>query len=714
MAYPTTMNIGEKINVNGIEIAVNYAFTLMRDKLGEFYEINVQTKKITIDKEKIYDFLYYNDNVNNTKHILEWKLDSTKKYIQAKLNNGKYINILNYLTGNLEQFGNRVFPNIQIRNDQPFNFRSSNIMQKQNGINGIKPYNKFKFIPNPLNFFNEETSILQTFQGHIRELGQTGGLERNRYQLITLLKDKDIPNAPKYYQVFLDKKGQNDEEFSFLIDEADIGILSSIRVKNPFYELQQYNFQNKEDSINVENIQDIKEFDSSSIKYNDTSVKQKYIIITNPTWHLYANQYVVMSYNNNYKNQNICKIYYIHRYLLQDQLTEDEYTVDHINGNKLDNRRSNLRAANMTTQNMNRDMVKRKRTLASIINSFAKPGTDIPINLSFDNLEFIIYFSESVKTKKGITIRNGFSIEFKPARCKTEKGIEDSSTQSVIFKDNPFLAIKVKLAHAICIRYLYACKHDNIIKHNIDNKAFANCNEFKSHSDRLITEIMGQTYTIDSFLDYMNTLKIPKYIDSRQTIHSGDTSTNTPTQLQTTIPLATNTLPAIPLKYDLISYLSARNKYDISILIGKDASGGHIKYSKSGCGSDKISLEDKKAFALVQRYNAFVEIENDLNEKNHTQLTQITQNQDQTNPLTNYNTTGLKSLTDFKLEGKSMSSFEELRTHTESLINQLLVSEPEKAYTMETFASYVSNKAASKKIHLDIAKLKYDYSILTR
>jgi hypothetical protein len=224
----------------------------------------------------------------------------------------------------------------------------------------------------------------------------------------------------------------------------------------------------------------------------------------------------------------------------------------------------------------------------------------------------------------------------------------------------------------------------------------------------MLSEIMEQTYTIDSFLDYMMTLKIPKYIDSRNSIHSSNTSTNTTSQLSDTIPLATNTPAAIPLKYDSISYSSGRNKYDVSIIIGKDANGNHIKYSKSGCGSDKLSLEDKKAFALVQRYNAFAQIENDLNEKNHTQSRQITQ--DHTNPLSNYNTTGLKSLTDFKLEGKAMSSFEELRTHTELLINQLLTSGT--PYTMETFASYANKKAASKKINLEVAKLKYDFPIL--
>ena len=697
--FPIAMNKGDILRYNGIEVNIQNQFILKCYEQGEFYEIDFIKLKIMIDKEKIYDFLNYKG------HILNWKLDAKEKFITAKMPNDNEINLINYLAGDYELYGNRAFNTIVIRKDQPYNFRTSNIRKK------IKTnLNKSKIIKDASKFFEgEEIVILDSYEGHRKEFGQASNKERNPYRLLTLSKNREIINAPKYYEVFLGKTGQNGDEFSFLIDESDVGILSGITVKNPFYKKEESN-ELIDSSINNAEISNELSVDGSTIKYNNSNVKNEYITINNPTWHLLTNQYIAMSYSSIYNSKTISQMFYIHRYLLQNQLTEDEYTVDHINGNKLDNRRSNLRAANMTTQNMNRDMVKRKRTLASIINSFARPGKEIPIELSFDNIEFIIYFSENVKTKKGITIRNGFSIEFKSNRSGTEKGIEDSSTQSVIFKDNPFLAIKVKLAHAICIRYLYACKYNCIIKHNIDNKAFANCNEFKTHSETMISETMGQTYTIDSFLDYMMTFKIPKYIDSRQTIHSGDTSTNASDLLQNTNPLVANTPPATPLKFDFLNYSTARVKYDVSIVIGKYDSGANIKYSKSGCGSDKLSLEDKKAFALVQRYNAFIEIENDLNEKIHS--TPNTPASEQQLVETNPNITGLKSLTDYKLEGRTMLSFTELRTHTELLINQLLTSST--PYTMETFASYANKKAASKKIQLDIAKLKYDYTILTK
>jgi hypothetical protein len=82
---------------------------------------------------------------------------------------------------------------------------------------------------------------------------------------------------------------------------------------------------------------------------------------------------------------------------------------------------------------------------------------------------------------------------------------------------------------------------------------------------------------------------------------------------------------------------------------------------------------------------------------------------------TNINTTELKSLTDFTLEDKTFKNFSELRTHTETLIYQLLSQEPATGkYTLETFASYITKKANHKKINLAITKLAYDYPPLIK
>lgn len=652
--FPIAMNKGDILRVNGIEINIQNQFILKRDEQGEYYEIDFIKLKIMIDKEKIYDFLNYKG------HILNWNLDTKEKFITAKMPNDNEINLINYLSGDYELYGSRAFNSIVIRKDQPYNFRSSNIKKK------IKTnLNKSKTITNACKFFaGDEIVILESYEGHKKELGQSSNKERNSHKLITLAKDQNNSNSLKYYEVSLNKNGQNGDEFSFLIDEADIDILSSITVKNPFYKKDESEINNP---INDDEISNELEVDGATIKYNDSTVKNEYITINNPTWHLLTNQYIAVSYSSIYNSKIISQMMYIHRYLLQNSITDENYTIDHINGNKFDNRRSNLRAANMSTQNMNRDMVKRKRTLANIINSFAKPGTDTPINLSFDNLEFIIYFSESVKTKKGITIRNGFSIEFKPARSGTEKGIEDSSTQSVVVKDNPFFAIKIKLAHAICIRYLYTCKYNTMLKHNIDNKSFANSDEFKSYSESIISEIIGQVHTIDSFLDYMISLKIMKYADHRKTIG-------------TTIPHDSVVNDLSNITFDYIQYVSARDKYDIDVPYGKDTTTGKsLRLRKSGLGSSKETITDgdKKAFALVQRYNALVEIESST--KN--------------------------TLSNITIEDIKFTSFQDLRTHTETFINKL-VPKTSTPYTLESFAEYITKKAANKKIFLEVVKLK--------
>jgi hypothetical protein len=696
MAYPVAMNKGEILRANGIEVKIQNQFTLKRDELGEYYEIDFIKQKILIDKDRIYDFLCYNDKTNNTRHILDWHFDTKFKFILATLPNGNDINLINYLSGDYDLIGSRMFNVMVIRNDQPFNYRSSNIMQKVKNS-----YKKSKIIDNASKFFNgEEIIVLNSYAGHKKEKGQTSYVERNRYRLITLAKERDNPNASKYYEVFLDKKGKNGDEFSFLIDEIDLGVLSSIRVKNPFYQKDNTNSEmdytevDETDETNSIEEDDI-EFDSSTIKYNETTVKDEYITITNPTWHMYFNQYIAIPCNNIYKNKIINKTHYIHRYLLQDKLTDKEYTIDHINGNKFDNRRSNLRATTMSIQNMNRDMVKRKKTISTIINSFARSGIDTPAKFSFDNLEFIVYFCENVKTKRGITIRNGFSIEFKAARCGLSKNLEDSSTQANLFKDNQYFAIKVKLAHAISIRYLRINQYTKIMDHNIDNQKFADLTSFKTYSERLITEVMGQSYNIDSFLDYMKTLEIQKYTDPRKTIGN---KYNNPINILNSTSNNNNDVIVENINdvvFNYIQYNKARYKYDVDIPYGKDTNGKVIRMKKSGLGisKDTITDADKKSFALVQRYNAIIDIQLEINKNINTKLDANSNNK-------------LKSLADITLEGIKFKSFTEIRQHTETFINKLLSSnDTYVTYTLESFAEHITAKAANKKVNLEVAKI---------
>jgi hypothetical protein len=594
-----------------------------------------------------------------------------------------------------------------IHNDQPLNFRSNNLMPKNK--TSLK---KIKNTESPNKFFDEQEntiSIIQNYSGHIKELGQTANIERNRYRLLSIKNTKTNTNPIKCYEVFLDKKYTDGNEYSFIIDENDISLLSSIQVKNPFYIkinenafIQTNEINNTETETEAENDltsenNDTKTY-SNTVKYDENTIKKDYITITNPTWHLYMNQYIALSYINIYKNLRKEEILYLHRYLIQSQLSNDKNTVDHINGNKFDNRRCNLKAANMSEQNMNRDMVKRQQNLNDILNSYNRNDIDIPVNLSFSNLQFINYLTEKCKNKNITTERQYFTIEISKARTSSAKDINDSTTKAVVIKDNHQLSLKIKLSQAICIRYFHIQNNIKVLQFQIDNKKFDNITEFQNYSESLISIIISKTYTIDSFLDYMLTLKLPKYSDPRTSMVS-----------------LTNPIEDInKMKFDFLNYASERNKYDVSIIIGKDTSSKHIKYSKSGCGGDNLSLEDKKAFALVIRYNTFIEIENDLNKQIHTTppSTDTDTDTDTDTITTNLNTTGLKSLTDFKIEGKIMKNFIELRTHTEKYINKLL--KPLQPHTLETFADCITKKANHKKINLEVAKLTYDYPPLVK
>ena len=151
-AFPLALNKGNIFRVNGIDFQIKNQIILKRDEYGEYYEIDFVKLKISIDKDKFYDFLNYKG------HILEWNLDTKDKFINAKLPNGEEINIINYLSGDFDLYGSRVFNSIVIRKDQPYNFRSSNIKKK------IKTkLNKSKIITNACKFFaGEEIVILNS------------------------------------------------------------------------------------------------------------------------------------------------------------------------------------------------------------------------------------------------------------------------------------------------------------------------------------------------------------------------------------------------------------------------------------------------------------------------------------------------------------------------------------------------------------------------
>ena len=56
-SFPVTMNKGDILRVNGINMPIRNQITLKRDELGEYYEIDFVKLKVMIDKEKIYEYL---------------------------------------------------------------------------------------------------------------------------------------------------------------------------------------------------------------------------------------------------------------------------------------------------------------------------------------------------------------------------------------------------------------------------------------------------------------------------------------------------------------------------------------------------------------------------------------------------------------------------------------------------------------------------------
>jgi len=611
-------------------------------KLGntDIYEIRTK-KNITFKVDKEFIAKLFIHKANNTINVLEWELEPRSKSKINTIINDVKINIVNYLTDNAD-----IDIKYKFINDDTLDFRISNIEIIKKHNKKLAP--KAKKVDSPKPFYKEDDiKILKEFEGIKSTAGKYSGIIFNNYRLVEILTEKD-KNKNKYYEIFVGYDEPNEDAtelelelkkstlYSFIIDIDDLDKIRNVEITNKF---------NKKEIIH-------------------------------PIWHMSTNQYIWTKIEN--------KTVYLHRFLMNIASCSTE-TVDHINNNKFDNRKANLRKTTQSVQNMNQTNKEHKISLNSILNPNNEPS--IP-KLTNDKLIFI-HPEKHTDSKNNII--DIFRIEISSARTKSIP-VQDHSTK----QNKTGLTVHHRLAHAIVKRYYYVEKYHNIISEMVDNTRFSNLAEFKTYTETLITEIFNKPTTIDAFLDYMLSLKLPKYTDPRSSIVSVSNVSN----------ISDRSIENVStIKFDCLNYVSSRNKFDITIIIGKDANSKHIKYTNSGCGGDNLSLEDKKAFALVIRYNTFVEIENDLNKQIHT-----------TPPITdiNLNTTGLKSLTDFTLEGgqQTMKNFIELRTHTEKYINKLLNSDT--PYTLETFAEFITKKANHKKINLQVVKLAYDYPPLVK
>ena len=255
----------------------------------------------------------------------------------------------------------------------------------------------------------------------------------------------------------------------------------------------------------------------------------------------------------------------------------------------------------------------------------------------------------------------------------------------------------------------------------IDCKQFSTLDEFKLHSEAKINELIGTetvTYTLDSFLDYLNTKKLPKYIDpriklrleSRIAITHQETTETQEAQI-TTEQSVQNTNPTYIYKIDdKFTFIdNGRNSRDIAIKITNNIKDN---LRISGSGSKKLCDEDKLCFALMNRYFILIEHENTVNLEIHKNdienVSQITENK---------NTTGKKTLSDLVIDGNKFTSFNDFKKHTEKVIKDimasvLIFSAPDNTFTMEIFNKYIIDKINDKRCKKNIPILNTKYPIL--
>jgi hypothetical protein len=665
----TSLNIiygkkGDEVKIDDklIIIKNNYRLITDEDSCNKYYEIETNNKtKFKINEEYLLKIICV--KIDDVIYNPLWFYKDKRIFANIQNNNDNYnINIIKHL---FDKINDKKFRYI-IRSDDEYDYRIENIktnikvtttLENNTPLTNTPLTNtsisnkKKKFIKMnspPLFYKQEEIRILKVFENN--EI-------KNKYKLVEIINEVD-KSKKRYYEIFIGVNNTTQLQFSFIVDEVSLPKILQLNINNT--------------------------------------------IITNHLWEMCNNQYIWVRPQGN-------KSIYLHRYL-SGCINGDNKTIDHINNNKLDNRLSNLKVATMTEQNMNRPNVNRKHDLNSILNPIqitletaittatatqtATPATQLSIpKIETKSLLFI--------TKKKSVGLDYFSVEISKARTRVED-IRDNSSKSSL------LTLKEKLGHVIYKRYMYICKYPIIMKEQIDGKTFTTLDEFKIHSEVKLNEILTTEqpntiiYTLDSFLDYLNTKKIPKYIDPR----IKDRLNTNITTVQTT----TNTSEPILYTYksdDKFTFIdNGKNSRDISIKISNNIKD-NIRFS--GSGSKKLTNEEKLCHTLMNRYFILIIHENNINLEIHKDnLTTINNN------IVNKNTTGKKTLSDLIIDGYKFTHFDEFKKHTEKIIKDIMISViPNNLFTIDTINTYFINKINDKRYNKPIPLLTNNYPILT-
>ena len=649
--------LGDKVKIDDKIIKLQNSYNLITNADNNKYYEIKTNNNKTFKINEDKLLKIINVNINNANCYSKWYNKSNKIYCNF---NNTNINIVRYLFDKINDTKFRY----TIRNDDDYDFRIENIkVHIPSKLDNSKKF--IKMNTQPIFYKQDEIRIIQEFQGKIISSGIHSGKYNNNYRLVEIINEPD-ESKKRYYEMFItvydNENNENNET-----------IITNINTKFSFI------------------------FDEASLP-KILKLEQNGLIFNYPSWLIASNQYI---WTRPSELQNI----YLHRYL-SGCIIGDNKTIDHINNNKLDNRLCNLRVATMSEQNMNRANVNRKYDLNSIIN----PTNDITIpRIETKSLLFI-----NKKNSDGLEY---FSVEISKARTRDKEIRENSSKSSL-------LTLKEKLCHIIYKRYEYICKYPIIMKEQIDGKQFTIIDEFKLHSERKINEIIGTDtiiYTLDSFLDYLNTKKIPKYIDpriknrvvnrlqNRAQVRQSVTQSTEEHQVELDQQLHNTHIYKIDDKFAFID--NGRNSRDISIKINNNKKD-NIRIS--GSGSKKISDEDKLCFALMNRYFILIEHENSINLQIHKDDLENLQN-----IIVNKNTTGKKTLTDLIIDGKMFTNFEDFKKHTEKIINDISSSIessspalPDNLITIEIINTYFIDKLNDKRCNKIIPILNNKFPIL--